>query len=85
MRTHPYAFPAAITGVAGKKRGGGAGRQYQELEVLAIRDLGSRTWRHKGMTGHAVYDREGGGLARQGLYLDLPPWGYHVFAVSDVE
>ena len=30
----------------------------------------------------AVYDREGGDLARQGLYLDMPAWGYHVFAVS---
>ena len=24
----------------------------------------------------------GGDLARQGLYLDMPAWGYHVFAVS---
>ena len=32
--------------------------------------------------GPAVYDREGSDLTWQGLYLDLPAWGYHVFAVS---
>jgi hypothetical protein len=29
----------------------------------------------------AVYDRNGEDLVTQGLYLDLPPWGYHVFEV----
>ena len=32
--------------------------------------------------GPAVYDRAGGDLTSQGLYLDMPAWGYHVFAVS---
>ena len=32
--------------------------------------------------GDAVYDREGDGLAEQGLYLDLPAWGHHAFAVT---
>jgi len=27
----------------------------------------------------ARYDRDGDALARQGLYLDTPPWGVHVF------
>ncbi len=26
------------------------------------------------------YEREGDDLLNQGLYLDLPPWGFHVFA-----
>jgi hypothetical protein len=30
----------------------------------------------------ARYDRNGGELAAKGLYLDLPPWGYHVFDVQ---
>ncbi len=30
----------------------------------------------------AVYDRNGGSLAAPGLYLDLPPWGFHVFDVA---
>ena len=38
-----------------------------------------------GPDGAAVYDRDGADLARQGLYLDLPAWGYHVFAVSHAE
>jgi hypothetical protein len=28
------------------------------------------------------YEREGDDLARRGLYLDLPAWGYHVFEVT---
>jgi hypothetical protein len=29
-----------------------------------------------------VYERDGDDLARRGLYLDLPAWGYHVFEVT---
>jgi hypothetical protein len=28
------------------------------------------------------YERDGGDLARRGLYLDLPAWGHHVFSVA---
>ncbi len=45
-------------------------------------DLDGRTWRLRDFTGSAVYDRDGAELARQGLYLDMPAWGYHVFTVS---
>jgi hypothetical protein len=34
--------------------------------------------------GAASYDRDGSDLGSQGLYLDLPPWGYHVFDASIV-
>jgi glycosidase len=30
----------------------------------------------------ARYDRDGSDLATRGLYLDLAPWGYHVFEVT---
>ena len=50
--------------------------------TMPWRDLDGRTWRLQDLTGPAVYDREGADLARQGLYLDMPAWGYHVFAVS---
>jgi len=30
----------------------------------------------------ASYVREGAELGAKGLYLDLPPWGYHAFAVE---
>jgi hypothetical protein len=29
-----------------------------------------------------LYIRNGNEIASQGIYLDLPPWGYHVFEVS---
>jgi hypothetical protein len=31
--------------------------------------------------GPAVYDRSGDDLLTRGLYLDLPPFGHHVFGV----
>jgi glycosidase len=45
------------------------------------RDLDGRTWRLEDLVGPAVYDREGDDLTHLGLYLDVPAWGYHVFAV----
>ena len=33
------------------------------------------------LTGEARYERDGRTLGREGLYLDLPPWGYNVFDV----
>jgi len=62
-----------------------AGQQGQCYVVTAWPGLDSRIWRHQDRTGPAVYDREGGDLARQGLYLDMPAWGFHVFAVSEVK
>jgi glycosidase len=47
-------------------------------------DLAGRTWRLSDRLGAAVYDRSGADLSSRGLYLDLPPWGYHVFAVEPV-
>ncbi len=38
----------------------------------------------QGPDGSASYDRDGSELGTRGLYLDLPPWGYHVFDVSIV-
>jgi len=29
-----------------------------------------------------VYDRDGAAVRSRGLYLDLPPWGYHVFEMT---
>jgi hypothetical protein len=31
------------------------------------------------------YDRAGDELVSKGLYLDLPPWGYHVFGMESVD
>ena len=36
------------------------------------------------LMGPARYDRDGSDLVSRGLYLDLLPWGYHVFEVTPV-
>jgi hypothetical protein len=45
--------------------------------------IGEAGVRFKDAMGPSVYDRDGRDLAARGLYLDLPPWGYHVFEVKD--
>jgi hypothetical protein len=34
------------------------------------------------MMGPTSLDRDGNDLISRGLYLDLPPWGYHVFELT---
>jgi hypothetical protein len=46
------------------------------------RALNGRICRLQDLIGPAAYDRDGADLAQQGLFLDMPAWGYHVFAVS---
>ncbi len=59
-----------------------AAHSSQCYVTMPWHDLDGRTWRLHDLTGPAVYDREGADLARRGLYLDMPAWGYHAFAVS---
>jgi hypothetical protein len=61
-----------------------ASHQSQCYVSLPWADLAGRTWRFQDQLGNAVYDRNGNDLSNLGLYLDLPPWGYHVFAVEPV-
>ena len=61
-----------------------AAHQSQCYVPMPWRDLHGPTWRLRDLMGTAVYDRTGAELA-QGLYLDMPAWGYHVFAVSPCE
>jgi len=56
--------------------------QGQCYVALPWGDLDGRTWHLQDLTGPSVYERPGGNLTWRGLYLDLPAWGYHVFAVS---
>ncbi len=46
-------------------------------------DLAGKTWRFSDKLGPAIYDRYGDDLSGQGLYLDMPAWGYHVFEVDE--
>jgi hypothetical protein len=61
-----------------------AGHQSQCYVRLPFPDLAGHTVRLKDLMGSASYDRDGSDLGARGLYLDLPPWGYHVFDVSVV-
>ena len=51
---------------------------------LPFDNLAGRALRFADLMGPASYDRAGDALLAQGLYLDLPPWGYHVFDVTYV-
>jgi hypothetical protein len=44
--------------------------------------LPARRWRLADLMSEVQYQREGDVLCREGLYLDLPPWGLHVFALE---
>ena len=36
------------------------------------------------LMSEARYEREVDDLVKQGLYLDLPAWGFHVFALQGI-
>lgn len=44
--------------------------------------LAGRTWRLDDLLGDAVYVRAGDELADQGLFLELPAYGYHLLAME---
>lgn len=45
-------------------------------------DLADARWVLQDQLGDAVYQRDGSELTGRGLYLDLPPWGYHAFTLT---
>jgi Alpha amylase, catalytic domain len=54
-----------------------------QCHVRLPRDgVDGRSVRFADVMGSAVYDRADTDLAAHGLYLDLPPWGYHVFEMT---
>jgi hypothetical protein len=59
-----------------------AGNRSQCYVRLPLSGLSERAVRLKDLMGSAIYDRDGKDLASRGLYLDLPPWGYHVFELT---
>jgi len=59
-----------------------AGNQSQCYVRIPFAELSGRTVRLKDMMGPAGFDRDGSDLVARGLYLDLPPWGYHVFEMT---
>ncbi len=59
-----------------------APHQSQCYVRLPFSDLGGGSWRLRDLLGDAYYERDGNDLLSRGLYLDLPPWGHHVFAAD---
>jgi hypothetical protein len=59
-----------------------AGNQSQCYLPLPFADLGGRAVRLDDLMSNASYERGGDELLTRGLYLDLPPWRYHVFQTS---
>ena len=59
-----------------------AGNQSQCFVRLALPDLNGRAVRLRDLMGPASFDRDGNDLATRGLYLDMPPWSYHVFEMT---
>lgn len=59
-----------------------AENQSQCYVRLPSSELNGRSVRFADLMGSASYDRNGSDLASRGLYLDMPPWSYHVFALA---
>jgi hypothetical protein len=56
-------------------------QQAQCFVRLPFPELAGLPWRLRDLLGTAVYERCGDDLLGRGLFLDLPPWGCHVFEV----
>lgn len=59
-----------------------AANQSQCYLRIPFADLVGRAMRLRDLTGPANYERRGDDLLSWGLYLDLPPWNYHVFEMT---
>jgi hypothetical protein len=53
--------------------------QSQCYVVMPWADLSGQVWQLCDRMGTVIYRRSGNSLTEEGLYLDLPAWGYHVF------
>jgi Alpha amylase, catalytic domain len=59
-----------------------AGHQSQCYVRMPFANVIGKTVRLRDMMGPASFDRDGNDIVSRGLYLDLPPWGYHVFELT---
>lgn len=59
-----------------------AANSSQCFVKLPFADLPGKKLRLQDLMDGGNYERDGDDLARRGLYLDLPPWGHHVFEVT---
>ena len=61
-----------------------APNQSQCYIRLLFTDLGNGHLRLQDLLGDVQYERDGNDLQSRGLYLDVPPWQYHVFELRGV-
>jgi Alpha amylase, catalytic domain len=59
-----------------------AANQSQCYVRLPFSELRDKQWRPEDLLSAARYDRNGNDLESRGLYLDMAPWGYHVFKLQ---
>jgi hypothetical protein len=59
-----------------------ADHQSQTRINLALENQAGATIRFEELIGKGTYEYPGADLSSNGLYVDLPPWGCHVFSVS---
>jgi len=59
-----------------------AGHQSQCYVRLPFADLAGHSVQLKDLMSSASYERRGDDLCAQGLYLDMPAWGHHVFDLT---
>jgi glycosidase len=59
-----------------------AGNQSQCYVRIPFADVIGKTVRMTDMMGPTSLDRDGNEVVSRGLYLDLPPWSYHVFEMT---
>jgi uncharacterized protein with PQ loop repeat len=62
-----------------------APNQSQCYLRLPFSDLLGHQWRLQDAIGAASYERGGDDLQARGLFLDLPPWQYHVFELRPLQ
>jgi hypothetical protein len=60
-----------------------APNQSQCYLRLPFPDLRDRRWHLQDLIANARYERDGSELQAHGLYIDLAPWRYHVFALEE--
>jgi hypothetical protein len=58
--------------------------QGQCLVRLALPDMCGKKVLLRDLLTPARYERDGDELHSRGLFLDLPPWGYHLFEIAEV-
>jgi hypothetical protein len=52
--------------------------------TLDVPDLAGKIFALSDLLGDARYERAGDGLIRNGLYLDMPAWGHHLFELRPI-